>query len=764
MRCIFPIIICLFLCVSSSFAKTDSVPTASTKRSTSDIVLLSWEASHKSDLDGLNSLVDEILAGYEGEAKRLASQLKDFPPREKFNDYKIMSDVATALFIKAEALRNQGKSDEAKKQFKNIITQYPWAQSWDPSRGSYWSIAEKSQAAIDLIEGNEPKKLVVKVGPASQPSLVFVGEKVVDYSKYGKFLNVGTTDYHYQVEDRKGLAKAVGEGIYPNLTDIYSDPNYKKLLKSGRMEGSHWDFINTPDLQAAFYKWANAPEPWGVRLFYLGIIFEKAKMYYQAIKCYQALIVHYPGTLAWTYWHTPWFPAQAAISKIQHILLVHPELKLEFKSAKIQILNSFDNDPNNKFPITHPGSLRLLSTEKQAAEASINPPQVELGEPVKTLGNGKVHFAKYANGHWQLLVNDKPFLIKGVTYTPTKIGQGPDNGTLTNWMDADPNPAFTAWVDRNGNGVQDKDEPNVGDFTLMKKMGVNVLRIYHHPMKPNKGLLKKMYEQYGLRVIMGDYVGKYALGSGASWAEGTDYENPEHQKKMMESIRDMVMDFKDEPYVLMWLLGNENNYGVASNADKKPEAYFKFINEVAKMIKSLDSQHPVAVCNGDTLFLDKFGKLAPDVDAYGANVYRGDYGFGSFWQQVAEAADKPAFITEYGAPAFSGSSLTEQEALDAQAEYHKGNWLDIYHNSAGFSNGEGNAVGGITFEWLDEWWKNYEPSNHDTKADVLGPFPGGYYYEEWFGLFGQGNGRNSPYLREPRKVYDTYKKLWNSEK
>ncbi len=757
------IVVCLFLTVSPAFAQSEPSPESTSARPTVEIVRLSWEASHKSDIEALNVLVNEILKGYESEAKRLASMLKDFPPRDKFNDFKTMSDLATVLFIKAEALRNQGKTEEAKKQFTDIITQYPWAQSWDPSRGSYWSIAEKSQAAIDLIEGKESKQPVVKVGPPTQPTLVFTGEKVVDYSKYGKFLNPGTTDYRYQIEDRKGLAKAVGEGIYPNLTDVYADPNYKKVLKSGRMEGSHWDFINTPDLQAAFYKWVTAPEPWGVKLFYLGIIFEKAKMYYQAVKCYQALIIHYPGTLAWTYWHTPWFPAQAAISKIQHILLVHPELKLEFKSAKIQILNSFDNDPNNKFPITQPGSLRLLASEQQAREASANPPKIALGEVVKTLGTGRVHFAKYATGHWQLVVDDKPFLIKGITYTPTKVGQGPDNGTLTNWMDDDPNPAFTAWVDVNHNGIQDQDEPNVGDFALMKQMGVNVLRIYHHPMKPNKELLKKMYEEYGLRVIMGDYVGKYALGSGATWAEGTDYENPEHQKKMLESIKTMVMEFKDEPYVLFWLLGNENNYGVASNADKKPEAYFKFINEAARMIKSIDSNHPVALCNGDTLFLDKFGQLAPDVDAYGGNVYRGDYGFGSFWQQVAEAADRPAFITEYGAPAYSGPSLTAQEAIEAQAEYHKGNWLDIYHNSAGFSDGEGNAVGGIAFEWLDEWWKNYEPSNHDTKADVLGPFPGGYYFEEWFGLFGQGNGRNSPYLREPRKVYYVYKDLWASE-
>jgi len=287
------------------------------------------------------------------------------------------------------------------------------------------------------------------------------------------------------------------------------------------------------------------------------------------------------------------------------------------------------------------------------------------------------------------------------------------------------------------------------------------LRIYYQAsMKADKPFLEKMYKQYGLKVAMSNFLGKYAIGSGAAWSEGTDYENPVHQKNMMDYVRQMVNEFKDEPYILIWILGNENNYGVASNANKKPDAYYKFVNEVAKMIKSIDPNHPVAICNGDTLFLDKFGKDDPDVDAFGANVYRGDYGFGSFWDEVSFQSGKPAFITEYGAPAYGGSSMDYQQAQQAQSDYHKGNWLDILYNSAGYEDGSGNAVGGMAFEWLDEWWKDYSPSIHDTKADVLGPFPGGYYFEEWFGIFGQGNGTQSPFLREPRKVYYTYKELW----
>jgi len=179
---------------------------------------------------------------------------------------------------------------------------------------------------------------------------------------------------------------------------------------------------------------------------------------------------------------------------------------------------------------------------------------------------------------------------------------------------------------------------------------------------------------------------------------------------------------------------------------------------VASQIKSLDSQHPVAICSGDVLFLDRFGKASPDIDIFGTNAYRGDYGFGFLWQQVKEETDKPVFITEFGCPAYAeGKTIAEAEYL--QAEYHRASWDDIQNNMA-FRDGQGNALGGVVFEWLDEWWKAYEPSLHDTKGLFTGPFPDGYMHEEWLGLCAQGDGKLSPFLRQLRQSYYMYKRMW----
>lgn len=731
-----------------------------------ECVRMAWEASSKLNLDKINKIIADCFSDYLEAAREQQKSLSGFPPRDEVEKYQSLNDIATLLFIRAELLMNLGQKEDAEIRFQEIIDEFSWAQAFDPSRGSYWSVAEKSRASIDVLTGKAQEELDSHQVESHRtlPVLGVPGKaNIVDYSKFGTFMNVGTENYEYKITDMEGLIAATGEGIYPNSRDVYNNPRYKIVRKEGRLKNKHWDYVNTDDLEAAYFKWVTAPEPQGLRLFYLGLIFEKAEMYYEALKSYHALIVHFPKTVGYTYWQTPWYPAQAAIAKIKYIIRTHPELNLEYQDMKIQVKNGYDNNVENDIYMTNPG--RILEREGNSARSLIGK-MVDLGKPVKKVGNGTVRLVQYANHHWQLLVNDKPFIIKGLTYAPTRVGQTPDKGTLANWMDEDTNGngladgPYDSWVDANKNDRQDDDEPTVGDFQLLKEMGVNTLRIYHLPDVPNKELLRKMHKEYGFYVLMGDFLGKYSIGSGADWSTGTDYENEEHKKNMMDTVKDMVMEYKDEPYLLMWILGNENNYGVASNADKKPEAYFQFADQVAQMIKLLDSNHPVALVNGDTLYLDLWAKNCPNIDVFSANVYRGNYGFGSFWEQVSDASDKPAFITEYGSPAYA-PQMTLAEAEQAQSDYHLGNWLDIQENMAGNARGMGNALGGVVFEWMDEWWKNYEPFLHDRKADTIGPFPGGYYFEEWFGLVGQGKGLRSPFLRQPRKVYDMYKKVWS---
>src|SRR5262245_17391035 len=71
---------------------------------------------------------------------------------------------------------------------------------------------------------------------------------------------------------------------------------------------------------------------------------------------------------------------------------------------------------------------------------------------------------------WQLLVDGKPFFVKGVCYTPTTIGESSDDNTRRNWEAVDSDHegrndfAYETWVDANRNNQRDPNEKQVGDF------------------------------------------------------------------------------------------------------------------------------------------------------------------------------------------------------------------------------------------------------------------------------------------------------------
>ncbi len=234
----------------------EPAPTGETLPS-EELVRLSWEASSRRDLERLDELVNQCVAAYGAQAKEEQAGLAGFPERGREAEYRALNDVGTCLFIKAEAVMNSGRTKEAIKQFKEIIAEYPCAQAWDP-RGWFWSVTEKSQASIDVLTGKaeeeflqttEPVALILP--PIDQPGTA----KIVDYTKYGEFENVGTEKYFYRMRDPDGLAQAAGEGIYPNIGAVYDNPRYKIVKEEGRLDGSHWDFVRTPDLEAAYFKW-----------------------------------------------------------------------------------------------------------------------------------------------------------------------------------------------------------------------------------------------------------------------------------------------------------------------------------------------------------------------------------------------------------------------------------------------------------------------------------------------------------------------------
>ncbi|MFQ5680968.1 MAG: hypothetical protein ACE5GG_02825 [Candidatus Omnitrophota bacterium] len=377
------------------------------------------------------------------------------------------------------------------------------------------------------------------------------------------------------------------------------------------------------------------------------------------------------------------------------------------------------------------------------------------------IGTENVMVEKTPAGGYRLLVNGRPYLIKGVCYNPAPVGVGYDYEL-----------------------GKDKNKPWLADGELMREAGVNTIRLYT-PGTDAAGLkeaISDLYRRYGIRTILGHWLGFWEYPQ-------PDYCNPEFREKVKRDVLDMVRSYKDEAGILFWLLGNENNYsfsgrinpwncpqaegrGVKEKIDIKARTYYSFVNELAAEIHKIDPNHPVAMGNGELLYLDTAARLCPDVDIIGSLVYRGRT-FGNIFNYLKKVFDRPLVFIEFGADAYN--SFTGKEDEKMQAFFLQAQWKEIFENSAFGSRGdEGNCLGGVVFEWTDEWWK-HEPDNrvgwnrHDTGA---GWSNGSYYLdikaeknmnmnEEWFGIVGVSDkvedGINK---RRPRQAYYTLQGFW----
>jgi len=577
---------------------------------------------------------------------------------------------------------------------------------------------------------------------------------LIDYAKYGTMKEAGTPRYHYDIKDVRGLAQATGEAIYPNNYSLERDPAYQaakgRLVLPSSDKGLFGD--DPAKAQENLFRWAASRQPEGVKLWFVGEAFRQAGMWVPALKAYYALLVHYPETTRLAESGT-WGLAlgSTAIQRIKLICREHPELNLELVDAEVDVNN----------PGTLDEKVMKLNPGRFVDRRQFKAPVLAQEGIRRVKGSGRVKLVEYNNGHWGLYVDNKPYWVKGMAWGLTKIGESPDLQNMTPWeLSSDPEPWSRTWWDRNRNNRRDPGE-DVNDLELLKALGVNTLRIYYGC--PNKAALRNLYNKAGIRVMMGNAFGAYALDAGTTWEAGTDYTNPQQQETMLNSVKKMVLEHKDEPYLLAWCLGNENIYGVANNSNKYPATFAHLLQKACKLIHRLDPDHPVVYSNGDLAYLDEFVRQTPDLDILGCNVYRGKEGAGDLYERVSKEYDKPVLITEFGAPAFNNAKHGEDE--DAQADYIEGNLKDMAYNRAG-GLGAGNALGGFLFEWQDEWWKAGSaapPDQHESgTGQAPGPFVDGMFHEEWFGITSQGNGYDSPNMRQLRKAYTVIQRYWRS--
>ena len=258
----------------------------------------------------------------------------------------------------------------------------------------------------------------------------------------------------------------------------------------------------------------------------------------------------------------------------------------------------------------------------------------------------------------QILVNNMPYLIKGICYHPVPKGSSHRSfQTLSQ------------------------------DLAIMQEAGINTIRVYA-PIK-EKRVLDDIHKA-GIKLIIGfgyDQKGVFDIKSG--------------------TCIDYVNRYKNHPAILMWELGNEYNYHPEWFEGDLNNWYYA-MNNTANLIHLNDSNHPVSTAHGDlpnTLALS----LSTNIDVWGMNVYRMDKPDTIFpeWEAVSS---KPMYLSETGADSYMakpimGYAVGENEKVQADANKII---LEKAFNSQGICSGV------TLFSFTDGWWKTGNTNIQDV--------------------------------------------------
>ena len=360
------------------------------------------------------------------------------------------------------------------------------------------------------------------------------------------------------------------------------------------------------------------------------------------------------------------------------------------------------------------------------------------------IGAQTVRVVTDADGQ-RLQVDGRDFMVFGMNWGYMPIGQ---NYTYSLWNQPD-----DVIIDA-----------LASEMPLLQDMGINCIRQY---VGIPARWIEYIYEQYGIYTVLNPLVARYGYTLNGVWTPTVDYSDPALRQALKTEMTALVEELRDTPGLLLWLLGNENNYGLSWSSfeiEALPEGerhaararyLYSLFDELTVEIQRLDDRHPVAIANGDIQYIDLIAEECTHLDVLGTNVYRG-ISARDLFDEVSEKLHLPVLYTEFGSDAFNAREMREDQAM--QARYLVGQWQEIYEQSAGKGR-VGNAIGGLIFQWSDGWWKFGQESRldiHDTNAS----WPNGGYVEdyvegennmneEWWGITAKG-------APDHRGLYEVY--------
>ncbi len=191
-------------------------------------------------------------------------------------------------------------------------------------------------------------------------------------------------------------------------------------------------------------------------------------------------------------------------------------------------------------------------------------------------------------------------------------------------------------------------------------------------------------EKSGLTISLGIWLGHME--------HGFNYRDPVQVAAQFKKVREIILKYKDRSPLLVWSIGNE-----MEGAGGIPEIY-KAVNEIAKVIKELDPNHPtmtvIAELGGNKV--QDVHRFCPDIDILGINSYGGGETVAERYLKVG--GTKPYILTEYGPPGVWEIAKTSWGAAPELSSTAKAAvYKNVYQKSV--LSPTGLCLGSYAFTW-----------------------------------------------------------------
>ncbi|GEL94604.1 Ig-like domain repeat protein [Cellulomonas composti] len=306
------------------------------------------------------------------------------------------------------------------------------------------------------------------------------------------------------------------------------------------------------------------------------------------------------------------------------------------------------------------------ATSAAAAAPEVRSPASPTGRTVEVVGT---------YGDWDLYVEGEPYVVQGLTWGPKTSGAG-------SISDAQ----LEAYLD-------DLDD-----------LGVNTIRTWG--TDAGSARLFDAAATHDIRVIAGFWI---QPGGGPGSGGCPNFVSPgasdlTYLNAVRADVATYTTQYKDDPGVLMWDVGNEsllglgNCYSDPTQLEAQRHAYAAFVDELAEDIHAIDPNHPVTSTDAWVGAWPYLKADAPSLDLYGINTYKSIDGVQAAWE--AGGYTVPYVVTETGpsgeweVPDDANGVPTEPSDI-AKAQAYRDAWTSIRSNS-------GVALGATMFHFGTE--------------------------------------------------------------